>query len=107
MANGTPEIEYYDHELNIRRVIEQSDLQSMDQALNICDLSSLEQKLRLWQKLLPRIKPYYAVKCNNIPVLVKFLADLGTGFDCASKNELKLVSVRGEDSSTAKESEKC
>nr|XP_036669964.1 ornithine decarboxylase 2 [Drosophila suzukii] len=91
MASGTPEIQYYEHELNIRRVIEQSDLQGLDQALNICDLSCLERKLRLWQKLLPRIKPHYAVKCNDNPVLVKFLADLGTGFDCASKNELKLV----------------
>jgi len=107
MASGTPEIQYDEHELNIRRVIEQSDLQGLDQALIICDLSSLERKLRLWQKLLPRIKPHYAVKCNDNPVLVKFLADLGTGFDCASKNELKLVSVRGEHSSTAKESKKC
>ncbi|XP_016953656.1 ornithine decarboxylase 2 isoform X2 [Drosophila biarmipes] len=91
MMSGGPKIQYYEGELNIRRVIEQADLQNLDQALNICDLSSLERKLRLWQKLLPRIEPHYAVKCNDNPVLVKFLADLGTGFDCASKNELKLV----------------
>ncbi|XP_016971496.1 ornithine decarboxylase 2-like [Drosophila rhopaloa] len=91
MANGVPQIQYYEHELDIRRVIEQSDLQSLDRALNICDLSSLERKLRLWHKLLPRIKPHYAVKCNDDPVVVKFMADLGTGFDCASKNELKMV----------------
>ncbi|XP_017128832.1 ornithine decarboxylase 2-like [Drosophila elegans] len=91
MASSVPEIHFYENELNIRRVIEQFDLQNLDPALNICDLSSLERKLRLWQKLLPRIKPHYAVKCNDDPVVVKFLADLGTGFDCASKNELKLV----------------
>ncbi|XP_017128833.1 ornithine decarboxylase 2-like isoform X2 [Drosophila elegans] len=91
MASGVPEIHFYEHGLNIRRVIEQSNLQDLDQALNICDLSSLEQKFSLWQKLLPRIKPHYAVKCNDDPVVVKFLADLGTGFDCASKNELRLV----------------
>ncbi|XP_017025001.1 ornithine decarboxylase 1 [Drosophila kikkawai] len=91
MASGVPEIHYYEHELSIRRVIEESGLQDLDQALNICDLSSVEQKHRLWQRLLPRIRPYYAVKCNDDPVVVQLLADLGTGFDCASKNELKLV----------------
>ncbi|KAH8365396.1 hypothetical protein KR084_012670 [Drosophila pseudotakahashii] len=91
MVNGTPKIHFYDQQLNIRQAIEQADLEGLDQALNICDVSSLERKLRLWQKLLPRIKPHYAVKCNDDPVLVKLLADLGTGFDCASKNELKLV----------------
>ncbi|XP_043644519.1 ornithine decarboxylase 2 isoform X2 [Drosophila teissieri] len=91
MVNGGMRIQYYKKDLDIRRVIEQADLQNLDQALNICDLSSLERKLRLWHKLMPRIEPHYAVKCNDDPVVVKFLADLGTGFDCASKNELKLV----------------
>ncbi|XP_032570841.1 ornithine decarboxylase 2 [Drosophila sechellia] len=91
MVNGDLRIQYYEEELNIRKVIEQADLENLDQALNICDLSSLERKLRLWHKLMPRIEPHYAVKCNDDPVVVKFLADLGTGFDCASKNELKLV----------------
>ncbi|EDW52773.1 GM11484 [Drosophila sechellia] len=93
MVNGDLRIQYYEEELNIRKVIEQADLENLDQALNICDLSSLERKLRLWHKLMPRIEPHYAVKCNDDPVVVKFLADLGTGFDCASKNELKLVST--------------
>ncbi|KAH8257852.1 hypothetical protein KR038_002136 [Drosophila bunnanda] len=91
MASGVPEIHYYEHELSIRRVIKESGLQDLDQALNICDLSSVERKHRLWQRLLPRIRPYYAVKCNDDPIVVQLLADLGTGFDCASKNELKLV----------------
>jgi len=43
MANGTPEIQYYEHELNIKRVIEQSNLQGLDQALIICDLSPLAE----------------------------------------------------------------
>ncbi|XP_017061307.1 ornithine decarboxylase 2-like [Drosophila ficusphila] len=91
MESSNPKTHFYEKELDIRHVIEESDLQNLDQALNICDLSSLERKLRLWQKLMPKIKPHYAVKCNDNPVVVKFLADLGIGFDCASKNELKLV----------------
>lgn len=34
---------------------------------------------------------FTAVKCNDDAVVVKELAKLGTGFDCASKNEIKLV----------------
>lgn len=91
MSSGLPEIKYYERELNVRQIIEDSNLQDLDQALNICDLSSVERKYQLWKKLLPRIMPCYAVKCNDDPVLVKLLAELGAGFDCASKNELKLV----------------
>ncbi|EDV37832.1 uncharacterized protein Dana_GF13654 [Drosophila ananassae] len=91
MSSELPEIKYYERELNVRQIIEDSNLQDLDQALNICDLSSVERKYQLWKKLLPRIMPCYAVKCNDDPVLVKLLAELGAGFDCASKNELKLV----------------
>ena len=31
------------------------------------------------------IQPFYAVKCNSDPALLKTLASLGAGFDCASK----------------------
>ncbi|EDW61575.1 ornithine decarboxylase 1 [Drosophila virilis] len=84
-------INYYEHVLDIRRVIEEAQVQNCDEALNICDLSSVERKFRLWQQQLPRIKPYYAVKCNDDSRIVQTLAGLGVGFDCASKNELKLV----------------
>lgn len=86
-------INYYEHVLDIRRVIDEAQVQDCDEALNICDLSSVERKFRLWQQQLPRIKPYYAVKCNDDPRIVQILAGLGAGFDCASKNELKLVRI--------------
>ena len=38
-----------------------------------------------WIKMLPNVTPFYAVKCNSDPVLVKVLAEVGAGFDCASK----------------------
>ena len=38
-----------------------------------------------WMRLFPNVTPFYAVKCNSDPVLVKVLAELGAGFDCASK----------------------
>ncbi|XP_030368977.1 ornithine decarboxylase 1 [Scaptodrosophila lebanonensis] len=84
-------INYYENVLDIKQIIEQTNLQCMDEALNICDLSGIERKYQLWQSLLPRITPYYAVKCNDDPLVVKTLANLGVGFDCASKNEIKQV----------------
>lgn len=89
----TEGINYYEKELDIGRVIAEAQLEDCDEALNICDLSTVERKFELWQKQLPRIKPYYAVKCNDEPRIVQTLADLGVGFDCASKNELKLVCI--------------
>ncbi|XP_068605993.1 ornithine decarboxylase-like [Brachionichthys hirsutus] len=44
-----------------------------------------------WVTNLPRVRPFFAVKCNNTPVVLKMLSALGTGFDCASKNEIDLV----------------
>lgn len=34
---------------------------------------------------------FTAVKCNDSPIVLKMLAALGTGFDCASKGEIKKV----------------
>lgn len=57
----------------------------------VTNLTLLIDQFLLWQKELPNFKPFYAVKCNNDPVILKVLAMLGCGFDCASKNEIKLA----------------
>jgi ornithine decarboxylase len=44
---------------------------------------------------MPRVQPFYAVKCNPEPALLKLLAALGAGFDCASKAELEAVLALG------------
>ena len=38
-----------------------------------------------WKAALPEIRPFYAVKCNNDLLLLKTMAAMGLGFDCASK----------------------
>ena len=40
-----------------------------------------------------------AVKCNSDPLLLRTLAALGSGFDCASKNEIATVLDLGVDPS--------
>jgi len=57
----------------------------------IVDLGILTQKLEQWKRLLPRVEPFYAVKCCPDPVILKTLARFGIGFDCASKGEIQQV----------------
>ncbi len=54
----------------------------------------LEQVAR-FRKLLPRVKPYYAVKANSHPAVLKLLAQAGVGFDVASVPELEWVLAAG------------
>uniref|UniRef100_A0A3Q4NBU7 Ornithine decarboxylase-like n=1 Tax=Neolamprologus brichardi TaxID=32507 RepID=A0A3Q4NBU7_NEOBR len=57
----------------------------------IRQLYSVVKRHRQWISLLPRVKPFYAVKCNNTTAVLKMLSTLDTGFDCASKAEIELA----------------
>jgi ornithine decarboxylase len=48
-----------------------------------------------WVTTMPRVMPFYAVKCNPEPSMVAMLAALGAGFDCASIQELQLAAAHG------------
>ena len=55
----------------------------------IVNLSTVLAKVGAWGHLLPRVRPYYAYKCNNDPVLCAILQQAGAGFDCASLPEIQ------------------
>ncbi|CAF3899678.1 unnamed protein product [Rotaria sp. Silwood2] len=55
------------------------------------DLEDVCNKHIRWLTLMPRVTPHYAVKCNDDVNVIKLLSYLGTGFDCASKGEIKKV----------------
>ncbi|KAL6879102.1 pyridoxal-dependent decarboxylase [Trichoderma novae-zelandiae] len=57
----------------------------------VADLGEVYRQHLRWKRHLPRIKPFYAVKCNPDPKVLQLLAALGTGFDCASKGEIEQV----------------
>ncbi|XP_032744241.1 antizyme inhibitor 2-like [Rattus rattus] len=57
----------------------------------VADLDVLASRHQTFLQALPRVRPFYAVKCNNRPSLLLVLAALGTGFDCASQGELEQV----------------
>ncbi|ORX63153.1 hypothetical protein DM01DRAFT_1379678 [Hesseltinella vesiculosa] len=65
----------------------------MDQenAFFVGDLGEVLRQHRRWSQLLPRIEPHFAVKANPDPMVLKLLASLNLGFDCASKAEIQQI----------------
>ncbi|CAH2246368.1 jg27636 [Pararge aegeria aegeria] len=61
----------------------------------VMDLGEVVARFREWKELMPRVEPFYAVKCNDDKLMVSTLAALGAGFDCASKAEIQLVTSIG------------
>ncbi|MEO0009674.1 MAG: type III PLP-dependent enzyme [candidate division WOR-3 bacterium] len=54
-------------------------------------------QLAKFRKLLPRVEPFYAVKANPNPEVIKTLAQEGCGFDVASEPEIEWVLAAGAD----------
>lgn len=63
----------------------------------VVNLGDVIRQFKKWEYYLPRITPFYAVKCNNDELILKLLSHLGCGFDCASKNEIGKVIGMGVD----------
>lgn len=84
-------------------VLSEVDIDSCDaageNAFLICDLGRVYSKYLQWQSELGgRIEPFFAVKCNPDPLIVKLLVSLGIGFDCASHQEISMVLSAGAES---------
>lgn len=57
----------------------------------IIDIGQVIRQHDQWIASLPRVDPFYAVKCNGDKTILRVLANLGTGFDCASKGEMDTI----------------
>ncbi|KAJ6611136.1 pyridoxal-dependent decarboxylase [Mycena sp. CBHHK59/15] len=62
-----------------------------EKAFFVADLSHVYRQHQRWVAALPEITPFYAVKCNPDPYVLRLLAALGAGFDCASHGEISAV----------------
>jgi len=60
-------------------------VQEIDDPFYLIDVGRLIDLYHNWVKVLPTVQPYYAIKANPDPALLKMLGALGSGFDCASK----------------------
>ncbi len=75
---------------NIKKLIEGL-VRKHNTPLFLISKSKLLGQLKRFQMLLPRVKPFYAVKSNSHPFILKTFADAGTGFDVASIQEMKTL----------------
>ncbi|AGE49312.1 ornithine decarboxylase [Acanthocystis turfacea Chlorella virus Br0604L] len=62
-----------------------------EKSFYVCDPKFVERLVDEWYRMLPSVHPFYAVKCNDDPVLLKYLEKNGVNFDCASKGEIAKV----------------
>ena len=53
--------------------------------------SQLIRQYRRFRRALPQVTPFYAIKANPHPKIIKTFVRLGTGFDVASAEEMRLV----------------
>lgn len=65
---------------------------SAPDSFHVLNISQIVQRFHLWRNNFSEVMPFYAVKSNPEPTVIQALAVLGIGFDCASENEMKLVS---------------
>ncbi len=61
----------------------------------VIDNDVVRENYNLFAKALPDSRVFYAVKANPQPEVLHLLASLGSCFDCASVNEIKLVLAAG------------
>ena len=67
--------------------------------IQIVRLKDVRDSVELWREHLPRVRPYYAVKCNPDPEILSLLASMNTGFDAASGAEVQSALNTGIDPS--------
>lgn len=59
------------------------------------DLDVVRDRFAALRAALPDVSPYYAVKANPAPAVLRVLAGLGAGFDVASPGEVRLCMEAG------------
>ncbi|KAM9241725.1 LOW QUALITY PROTEIN: antizyme inhibitor 2-like [Dugong dugon] len=74
----------------IHRELPDSDSDHRD-PFTVADLCMLASRHQTFYQNLPWVSPFYAVKGNSSPWVLRVLATLGTGSDCASQVELEQV----------------
>ncbi|XP_015273244.1 PREDICTED: antizyme inhibitor 2 isoform X1 [Gekko japonicus] len=76
-------------------LLKEASQRGSQEAFFVADLGDVVKKHLRLLKALPRVKPFYAPKCNCSKGVVQMLAGLGVGFGCANKPELALAKSAG------------
>ena len=62
-----------------------------DEPFYIMETKVVLDQYLAWKKAFPKIRPFYAIKCNTDPAILRMMKTLGCGFDCASSEEIDRV----------------
>ena len=73
-----------DIELLAEYVEQDKEGENEDAPIFIASMDDIVNKLKKWHENIPRVHPFYAIKCNDDANVARVLATLGAGFDCAS-----------------------
>jgi ornithine decarboxylase len=63
--------------------------------LMLIQKGALARQYQLFRKRLPQVEPFYAIKANPHPEIIKTFVELGSGFDVASGTEIEWVLKAG------------
>lgn len=92
-------VEKFDFESICSKIANENQLTEVEEPFYVCNIGDVLRKHQLWLSSFPRITPFYAVKCNPNPLILKLMANMGLSFDCASQAEISTVMDEGVTSS--------
>lgn len=65
--------------------------ETKEESFYLVNLNRVRQSIKTWRTHFPKIRPYYAVKCNPDIQTIELLSKSSVNFDCASPSEIDLV----------------
>ncbi len=90
------DVKIYDSKIDEYDIVNQFlEKKQGDESFIVIDLGEIIRHYNKWKRLLPRVTPFYAIKCNPDPIIIGLLNKLGCCFDTASKNEILKVIEAG------------
>ncbi|KAG6372145.1 pyridoxal-dependent decarboxylase [Boletus reticuloceps] len=94
LHRGHPDVHLRNGIMNASRKATENKINA-EKAFFVADLGQVYRQHQRWLQCMPDIEPFYAVKCNPDPYVLRLLAALGAGFDCASNGEIAKVLALG------------
>ena len=91
LTQRRPRLQKSKHELNNIGAIIKDSLKKHTTPFMLIRRAVLRKQYSRFRKCLPNVTPYYAIKANPHPSIVKEFVKMGSGFDVASAAEMKLV----------------
>lgn len=95
IGNFNTEVNIIDEPFEMKSILNNIFASGYEEAFYLLDVEEIKLKYDNWKAVLPNIKPYYMVKCNNEEIVLRTLAAIGSGFNCISSSEIDQVLALG------------